>query len=116
MTVDLDNTDNTEGPGPSGQRFQPRTADQNDELRQQTRLHRAQVTAGTLPGYGPGDIEVGDRVRHLDLWFEVTRVNRKSVTLRAPGADHTLPYPKIDDVIPATRWTERETPLPTDTR
>jgi len=67
-------------------------------------IRAQQVATGTATNYGPDDIAKGDHIRHAGHWFEVVRINKKSVTVNTFQGNTgtwftgTVPYDQIRDV------------------
>ncbi|SDT74167.1 DUF3560 domain-containing protein [Actinoplanes derwentensis] len=55
------------------------------------------ATAGTFVAWVREHFVVGDRVRHAGFrdWYEVTRVNAKSVSVKSDGWPRTIPWDKV---------------------
>ena len=73
-----------------------------DQLAYWVGIRDQQLTDGTATGYGPASINKGDAVRIRGQWYEVARVNKKTVTVPStlgPWTD-TAPYHQIQDHRP----------------
>lgn len=75
-----------------------------DQLAYWVGIRDQQVTDGTATGYGPASIHKGDAVKIRGQWYEVVRVNKKTVTVPSSvGAwTDTAPYHEIQDHRAAT--------------
>ena len=81
-----------------------RLAAVTDQLTYWEGIRQQQITDGTATGFGPATINKGDAVKIRGRWYEVARVNKKTVTVPSTlGAwTDTAPYHAIQDHRPAT--------------
>lgn len=64
------------------------------------RIREQQITDGEVTGHGPATINKGDAVQIRGRWYEVVRVNKKTVTV--PAASARGPKPPRTTRSPAT--------------
>lgn len=75
-----------------------------EELDYWRTVRERQIEQGEVVDYGPDTIRVGDHVQLRAHWFEVKRVNAKSVSIRLPDGmvgPRTLAYHKLTGHRPA---------------
>ena len=83
-------------------RLEALKAEQEDQLTYWQQIRDDQKANG-IRSYGPQDIHKGDYVLQRDSWYEVVRVNRKTVTVSYQWSDtfsttNTIPFAEISDV------------------
>lgn len=73
-------------------------ADYEDQLAYWQQIRDEQKAHG-IRSYGPDDICKGDYVLHYSTWYEVVRVNKKTVTVQTDYSwTETIPYINIQDI------------------
>ncbi len=75
-----------------------------DQLSYWHTVRTQQITAGETTDHGPGTISKGDAVKIRGQWYEVARVNKKTVTVPSSLGNwtDTAPYHHIQDHKAAT--------------
>lgn len=105
--VDRDGTRHDENfPAASGEhrgQLTTRRAELADQLTYWQQIHAEQLADSTAAAYRPDTITKGDAVRIRGTWYEVVRVNRKTVTVPSTLGSwtDTSPYREIQDHRPA---------------
>jgi hypothetical protein len=77
-----------------------RIAQRADEITYWQGIYAAQQAAGVASTFGPDTIVKGDLIKKRGAWYQVVRVNPKSVSVQVqPGATwtHKIAYHEIDD-------------------
>ncbi|SIC63767.1 Domain of uncharacterised function (DUF3560) [Mycobacteroides abscessus subsp. abscessus] len=82
-----------------------RIAARADEIAYWESIRDQHLTDGQAVAYGPENIAKGDEVEYRGLWYQVLRVNKKSVTVPSmmiEGYTHTIAYHRIGEHRPAS--------------
>lgn len=84
-------------------RLTARDAELTDQLAYWLQIRAEQLTTGTATAYGPDTISAGDAVQIRGSWYQVVRVNRKTVTVPSSLGSwtDTSPYREIQNHRPA---------------
>lgn len=74
-----------------------------DQLTYWQQIREQQITDGLVTHYGPETVHKGDHVKIRGTWYQVTRANRKTVTVPSTLGSwtDTSPYHEIQDHLPA---------------
>jgi len=102
----------TPATGTHRDRLTTRLAELTDQLTYWETIRDQQITTGATPGHSQATINPGDTVRIRGRWYQVIRVNKKTVTVPStlgPWTD-TAPYHEITDHQPAATTGDPETP------
>ena len=97
----------TPATGTHRDRLTTRLAELTDQLTYWETIRDQQITSGATPGHSQTTINPGDTVRIRGRWYQVIRVNKKTVTVPStlgPWTD-TAPYHEITDHQPAATTT-----------
>lgn len=70
-------------------------AERQDQIDYWTKVHEAQQAQGIAPSFSPDEIAQGDAVCYRNRWYEVTRVNIKSVTVKMARGSGSIRYHDI---------------------
>lgn len=90
--------------GEYSERLQARIQELRDQISYWEGVRAEQVAAGMAGNYGPETISKGDQVKFRGSWYEVRRVNRKSVTIPSMVGGSwtdTVPYHELSGHQPA---------------
>lgn len=75
-----------------------RAAELADQIAYWKQVREEQIASGAAPGFGPETIVKGDQVKISGSWWEVARVNPKTVSVIAPGGfSHRADYAAITE-------------------
>jgi len=85
------------------QKLEERVAELTDQLSYWQQIRAEQIAAGQATNYGPDTIAKGDAVKIRNRWYEVVRVNKKTVTVPSGMGSwtDTSPYREVQDHRPA---------------
>lgn len=90
--------------GEYAERLQARIQELQDQISYWEGVRAEQIAAGMVGSYGPESINKGDQVKFRGSWYEVRRVNRKSVTIPSMVGGSwtdTVPYHELSGHQPA---------------
>ena len=90
--------------GECAERLQARIQELQDRISYWEGVRAEQIAAGMAGNYGPESINKGDQVKFRGSWYEVRRVNRKSVTIPSMVGGSwtdTVPYHELSGHQPA---------------
>lgn len=90
--------------GEEAQRLRARIQELADQINHWEGVRAEQIAAGHANSYGPETINKGDQVKFRGGWYEVRRVNRKSVTIPSMIGGSwtaTVPYHELSGHQPA---------------
>lgn len=90
--------------GGAAELLRARIQELTDQINHWEGVRAEQVSAGQANNYGPENISKGDHVKFRGSWYEVRRVNRKSVTIPSMvggGWTDTVPYHELSGHQPA---------------
>lgn len=83
--------------GAARERLVSQIADRQQLIDYWTRIYQAQQAEGLAPAFGREMIGKGDAVRYRNRWYEVVRVNAKSVTVQMSRGTATVAYHEISE-------------------
>lgn len=90
--------------GGAAERLRARIQELADQIHHWEGVRAEQIAAGHANNYGPENISKGDQVKFRGSWYEVRRVNRKSVTIPSMiggSWTDTVPYHELSGHQPA---------------
>lgn len=90
--------------GEYAERLQVRIQELRDQISYWEGVRAEQIAAGMAGNYGPETINKGDQVKFRGSWYEVRRVNRKTVTIPSMVGGSwtdTVPYHELSGHQPA---------------
>lgn len=90
--------------GEAAERLQARIQELEDQINHWEGVRAEQIAAGDANNYGPENVTKGDQVKFRGSWYEVRRVNRKTVTIPSMVGGSwtdTVPYHELSGHQPA---------------
>lgn len=90
--------------GDAAERLRARIQELEDQINHWEGVRAEQIAAGDANDYGPENITKGDQVKFRGSWYEVRRVNRKTVTIPSMVGGSwtdTVPYHELSGHQPA---------------
>ena len=95
--------------GEGRERLLRQIVDRQDQIDYWRRVYETQQAEGIATAYSREMIAKGDAVCYRNRWYEVTRVNAKSVTVKMSRGTGTIRIHRIGGHRPASRTAEQAT-------